>query len=146
MITFLVDYLSVFLVSMVKFSLAFPLAITNDLTFWQTFLISCFGGIFGVLIFTNFTKVILDFYYKLFPSKKIKKNAKDNFKTKIAKKAMKKYGLFGLAFLTPLFLSIPVGTFLALKFYPNKTKTLPVLFASVLGWSFSISIAIYFFV
>ena len=146
MLSIIISYLSVFLVSMVKFSLAFPLALSNDLSFWQTFMISCLGGVFGVVIFTFFTKVLLDFYFKLFPSKKKKEEKKDNLKMRVAKKAMDKYGLFGIAFLTPLFLSIPVGTFIALKFFPNKMKTLPVLFASVLGWSFSISLAIYFFV
>ena len=54
----------------------------------------------------------------------------------MAIKTVRKYGLFGIAFLTPIFFSIPIGTFIALRFFPNKKKTLPVLAASVFGWSF----------
>ena len=80
---------------------------------------------------------------KVFFINKLKKyNAKKkkSFKNIIALKVARKYGLFGIAFLTPIFFSIPIGTFIALHFFPNKTKTLPILFASVLGWSFLLTL------
>jgi uncharacterized oligopeptide transporter (OPT) family protein len=63
----------VLLLSCVKFFLAIPLAVTYDFTFWQTFILSCLGGIIGVLFFAYFRKVILNYYYKLFPNKKKEK-------------------------------------------------------------------------
>jgi len=136
----ILEAISVFFMSFVKFFLAIPLAFTFDFSFWQTFLITCFGGILGVLFFAQFRKVILKIYYRFFANKpKVRK--KRGFKNVLAIKTAKKYGLFGIAFLTPIVFSIPLGTFLALHFFPNKKKTLPILIASVLGWSFVLTLA-----
>ena len=136
----ILEAISVFFMSFVKFFLAIPLAFTFDFSFWQTFLITCFGGILGVLFFAQFRKVILKIYYRFFPYKpKVRK--KRGFKNVLAIKTAKKYGLFGIAFLTPIVFSIPLGTFLALHFFPNKKRTLPILIASVLGWSFILTLA-----
>lgn len=136
----IIEAISVFFMSFVKFFLAIPLAFTFDFTFWQTFLITCLGGVLSVLFFAQFRKVILKLYYRFFPYKpKVPK--KQGFKNVLAFKIAKKHGLFGIAFLTPIVFSIPLGTFLALHFFPNKKKTLPVLIASVLGWSFVLTLA-----
>jgi hypothetical protein len=136
----ILEAISVFFMSFVKFFLAIPLAFTFDFSFWQTFLITCFGGILGVLFFAQFRKVILKIYYRFFAYKpKVRK--KRGFKNILAIKTAKKYGLFGIAFLTPIVFSIPLGTFLALHFFPNKKKTIPILIASVLGWSFILTLA-----
>ena len=136
----ILEAISVFFISFVKFFLAIPLAFTFDFSFWQTFLITCFGGILGVLFFAQFRKVILKIYHRLFPYEpKVRK--KRSLKNVLAIKTAKKYGLFGIAFLTSILFSIPLGTFLALHFFPNKKKTLPILIASVLGWSFILTLA-----
>ena len=131
--------LTVFLLSCVKFFLAFRLALAYDFSFWQTFLVSCLGGVIGVLFFAYFRKIILDFYFRIFPKKK-NKQSKKGFKDNIATATARKYGLFGIAFLTPILFSIPLGTFIALYFFPNKKKTVPVLIASILGWSFILTL------
>ncbi len=136
----ILELFSVFFMSFVKFFLAIPLAFTFDFGFWETFLITCVGGILGVLFFAQFRKVILKIYHKFFPYKP-KAHKKRGFKNALAIKTAKKYGLFGIAFLTPIVFSIPLGTFLALHFFPNKKKTLPILIASVLGWSFILTLA-----
>lgn len=133
------ELVSVFLMGGLKFLFAVPLAFTYDFSFWQTFLVTCFGGVIGVIFFAQFRKAILKWYYQFFPSK-LNSPKKRSIKKTIALKTVRKYGLFGIAFLTPVVFSIPLGTFIALHFFPNKKKTLPVLFASVLGWSFVLTI------
>lgn len=133
------ELISVFLMGGLKFFFAVPLALTYDFSFWQTFLVTCLGGVIGVLFFAQFRKVILKIYYKLFPFKN-NNSKKRGLKKTLAIKTVKKYGLFGIAVLTPIFFSIPIGTFIALHFFPNKKKTLPILFASVLGWSFVLTL------
>lgn len=134
----IIQAISVLLLGCVKFFLAIPLAIQYDFTFWETFLLSCFGGIVGIIIFAKFRKAVLKLYYKINPfNYNINKRG---LRKTIALKTARKYGLFGIAFLTPVFLSIPIGTFIALHFFPNKKKTLPILFASVLGWSFLLTL------
>ena len=51
----------------------------------------------------------------------------------------KKYGLWGIAFLTPMILSIPLGTFLAIKYYRNKKSVLLSLAIISSFWSIIMS-------
>ncbi len=46
-----------------------------------------------------------------------------------------KYGLLGVALLTPILLSIPIGTFVATKIINNKKKIILYMSISVLLWS-----------
>ena len=134
----IIQAISVLLLGCVKFFLAIPLAAQYDFTFWETFLLSCLGGIVGIIVFAKFRKAVLKLYYRIYPFNYNVKNK--GLRRTIALKTARKYGLFGIAFLTPVFLSIPIGTFIALHFFPNKKKTLPILFASVLGWSFLLTL------
>ena len=47
----------------------------------------------------------------------------------------KKYGLFGIALLTPILISIPIGTVVANSFEANKRKIFLYMFISILFWS-----------
>jgi hypothetical protein len=53
--------------------------------------------------------------------------------------------LIGLAAITPTFLSIPLGTFLATRFFPDKRKVLIYLCASVIVWSVIVSSVVIIF-
>lgn len=130
----------IMLISSLKFVLAIPLATYQyNFSFWETFFFSSIGGVLGVVVFANFSRWIINQYNTWISSNK-KSNSKVGLKKFVAIKTVRKYGLFGIAFLTPIFFSIPIGTFIALRFFPNKKKTLPVLAASVFGWSFVLSI------
>jgi hypothetical protein len=41
----------------------------------------------------------------------------------------------GLAFLTPIVLTIPIGTFISNRFYQNKKQVISYLIISVVVWS-----------
>jgi membrane protein YqaA with SNARE-associated domain len=132
----------ILLMSSVKFLLALPLAAFQyEFSFWQTFLLSSIGGLLGIFVFAYLSHFIID-KYSSWMSNRQQENSKDSIKKVVAVKTVKKYGLFGIAFLTPIFFSIPLGTFIALRFFPNKKKTLPVLAAAVFGWSFVLSFAL----
>ncbi|MBK7684343.1 MAG: hypothetical protein IPJ26_18620 [Bacteroidetes bacterium] len=47
----------------------------------------------------------------------------------------KKYGLMGIAIVTPIFLSIPIGTIIANSLEARKKKILLYMFFSILFWS-----------
>jgi hypothetical protein len=49
------------------------------------------------------------------------------------------WGLRGLAALTPILLSIPLGTILAAKYFRHDRRTVPLLLSSVLIWSVVLS-------
>ena len=48
----------------------------------------------------------------------------------------KKYGLWGVAWLTPILLSIPVGTFIMTRLERKKKKIVFKLLISIIAWSF----------
>ena len=47
----------------------------------------------------------------------------------------RKYGLMGVAFLTPVLFSIPIGTIIANSFETNKQKIFVYMFLSIVFWS-----------
>lgn len=86
-------------------------------------------------------KSIKDYLRNRFPKKKkiiFSKRSKRFVKIK------NKWGLFGIAILTPLILSIPIGTFLAIRFYKATKKTIFILILFIIIWSLAFSSIIYF--
>ena len=108
--------------SSVKFLLALPLAAFQyEFSFWQTFLLSSIGGLLGIFVFAYLSHFIID-KYSSWMSNRQQENSKDSIKKVVAVKTVKKYGLFGIAFLTPIFFSIPLGTFMPSVFFPTKRR------------------------
>ena len=60
-------------------------------------------------------------------------------------KIVNKFGMAGIVILTPVLLSIPVGTFIATRYYSANRFLLVYLSASVLFWSLFMSSAISLF-
>ncbi len=134
------EIISVFLLSTVKFVLgSVPLALGFGFPFLKSLLVTCSGGISGVLIFVNISEYLINkikergrTHKKIQPFKK-----KFTLKNKIIVKVKMRFGLIGIAFLTPLLLSIPIGSFIALRYFKNKNKVQLYLFGSVFFWSAS---------
>ena len=129
--------LVVIFLSGIKFMIAIPLSVIKyDFNFIQTFLFSVVGGVIGVFVFSYLSDKI----YKLIQKRRQNKIKKRSVKKAFAIITARKYGLIGIAFLTPILFSIPIGTYLALYFFPEKRKTIPILITSVVGWSLVLSI------
>jgi uncharacterized protein involved in cysteine biosynthesis len=121
-----------------KFLIAIPLsAYQYDFNFIQTLIFSIVGGVIGIFLFSALSNKI----NKLFPKKnKVKRTKKRGIKEAITIKTARKYGVYGIAAITPILLSIPIGTLIALRFFPEKKKTIPILMSSVVIWSLILSI------
>lgn len=116
--------------------IAIPLsAIKYDFNFTQTFLFSVAGGVISICAFSYLSDKI----YKLIQKRRKNKIKKRSVKKEFGIITARKYGLIGIAFLTPILFSIPIGTYLALYFFPEKRKTIPILITSVVGWSLVLS-------
>lgn len=148
--------ISVILTSSVKFLLALPLARAEGLNYWETVFATSVGGILGVLIFYFLFSYFLDFYhrqrhkYKVAHKKPPKPKTKRIFtrRNRFIVRIMQKYGLAGIAFVTPCIISIPIGCFIAArvnqKFSQNNRQALLYLIYSVIGWSFFLTTAFHF--
>jgi hypothetical protein len=122
-----------------KFAATFPFAVyVFNMSFFQTIVYTNIGGLFGIIIFGFLSKGLIKLYIAFCPEmlkrkrKTIKKFTSWNRRLVWLKA---KYGLYGIVFLTPVLLSIPVGTFLVTKYYRhNKLSYLYLLFSQLI-WS-----------
>lgn len=104
--------------------------------FLKVFIFSCIGGIGGTIFYTFLSAGIIQWWenYKL---KKGLFQDKKTF-TKGNRRIIRikhKFGLTGIAILTPVILSIPLGAFIAERFYKNKTKVILAISLWVIIWS-----------
>ncbi|MBV6484923.1 MAG: hypothetical protein KFKLKKLM_01461 [Flavobacteriales bacterium] len=109
------------------------LLIDKGYPYHQTVLLLIVGGTIGVFVFYYFSSWINQLINRLIKRSKPRKIFTKQNRIIVNIKA--KYGIYGIAFLMPIFFSIPVGCFLASRFYMNKKSTLPILLLAVLFWS-----------
>lgn len=91
------------------------------------------GGMLGVIIYLYLWDIIQPLWEKLFNKKK--KPFKINNYRRWLVGFINNYGLFGVAFLTPIILSVPVGTIIAAAIEDNKWKIKRYMLISFLNWS-----------
>ncbi|MCE3279424.1 MAG: hypothetical protein K0S44_1615 [Bacteroidetes bacterium] len=135
---------SVFLLSTVKFVFgAVPMALGLGFSFFEAVFVTTLGGITGSTIFVLLSGKIVDYLKKRRAEKlakgEIKPKKAFTKKNKIIVWVKMRFGLLGIAFLTPFLLSIPLGCFLAVRYFDGKQRILIYMFTSVLFWSVSIS-------
>jgi len=140
------NYIIIFLISSVKFIFAFPLAINFELDIFHIFCITVSGGLFGIVIFSFLSDFIIKIWTKVFIQSLINKNLTTTGKQqkRIRKyiNIKNKYGLIGISLLSPILLSIPLGTFLAVKFFGRKLSTILYLSFFVIVWGGIFSIIV----
>lgn len=152
--------LYIIFLSSIKFAISPIFAILQcNYNIFETIILTSIGGIIGVLIFAFLTKQIVITFNFIIDKTKIKtlfhkinprffsQKRQKNFFTKKNKRIVKikqKYGLFGLAILTPILLSIPLGTVLTVKYYTLNKKTVLFLTSSVVMWSVVLSLFVTF--
>lgn len=138
-----------------------------DFTFFETVIYCLIGGMLGVWVFTFFSleiQVVINWIKRKFKHtiayhpfqssdsrSKAVQTAKDQasgegLKKKIFSKKSRrfvklwrKYGLIGVSFLTPVIISIPVGTIILNLFEENKKKIFIYMFFSILFWAVTLT-------
>jgi hypothetical protein len=155
--------IQVLLISTIKFLFAPLMSIGYGFNYFQTVLLTTIGGITGIVFFYFLSKWILTQYYRFSPviysyftGEKISKSleilnddfiAKKKFtrKNKLIINTRNKYGFLGIILFTPVLLSIPLGAFLARRYYSRKNNILIYMSISVVMWSFFISSIFFLF-
>lgn len=130
---------SIFLLSTVKFMFAPGVAAAAGFSVIQTVIIHSLGGMTGITVFYYFGRFIVTKVesFRTPYSKKPKKVFTRKNKGIIKLKG--KFGLIGLVILTPSFLSIPIGSVVAAKFFYHNKWTYPMLMVSTFIWSIGLS-------
>lgn len=117
-----------------KFMVAYGFVFYYNFPFFNSIFITVIGGMLGVWIFSVLYQSATAFWQKAFPPKQPKKFT-INRKKRLLVRIKNSYGLAGIAFLTPVFLTVPVGTMLANAFYKSKVKVYSYMFAAFSFWS-----------
>ncbi len=143
------------MISAVKFLLAAPASYLLGYSYLHTLFNTMAGGLFGVVFFFFLSRSIFRIYRRYSPGfyNLIRRTAGIPLKMKIARgtgissgkkftrinrliiRIRRSYGFPGIVILTPVILSIPLGTFLALKYYSSKRNVLAWLSLSVIAWA-----------
>lgn len=151
----LLKQLGILLISSVKFLIAAPASYLFGYSYLHTLINTAAGGLLGVLFFFFLSRTIFRLYRRYAPAvsnnyRKIiglpvlsddeiehKRGRKKIFTRKNRRivKIRRTYGLPGIIILTPVLLSIPIGTFLAIKYYSSRKNLLAWLSLSVIAWA-----------
>lgn len=132
-------YMGVIVPSMLKFLLG-PLAgIALKLSWWETMFCTIAGMMVSVVVFTFLGKAIRDGLqkYRKHPPKRFSKNSRR------AVRVYRKFGIAGIACLTPLIFTPIGGTLIATSFKIAPTKILTWMIVFALFWGLILTLAIY---
>ena len=141
--------LPVFLTSFLGFGkVSVPSAIAMfDFNFWKVIIVTCSGGITGTIIFTNISAVLMKWWHKA-KMQYFRSHRHPKVFTKANRRIIrikKRFGIWGIALISPIGLSIPVGTFIAERFYKDKKKVIFVFSIAVIFWNTAIYFLLMFF-
>ena len=127
---------SVFFLSTFKFMFAPFTGYGLGLSFWETYISSVAGGTFGAAIFYYASEIFMNYSLRKRKQKEIiylekglvlpkkKKFTKTN---RFIIRLKRKLGIYGICFWAPFFLSVPIGSVVAAKFYGKLPKTFPLI-------------------
>lgn len=141
------EVLEVGLIASVKFLIAPFEAERYQFSFWESFTVTTLGGVIGILAFyfagtkitgwwRRFTDLIKSVFLRR-PLAEIRAIPRRNF-TRMRRMIIwvkTRFGLAGIAFITPCLISIPIGTVIATDIFRKRKPVMLYLFASLIFWS-----------
>ena len=114
--------------------------------FVKTFAVTAGGGITGSIFFTYLSAGLIK-WWSDFKKKYFKTHTKAPVFTKKNRRIIKikqRFGLYGIAFFSPILLSIPMGSFLGERFYKKKGKVILAMSAAVVFWTIGLYFLFFF--
>jgi len=140
--------LTIIFFSTFKFAATFPVAIyLVKMTPLETLLYTNTGGILGTFVFMYLSEFLIRMWYKYWPQRlKRNKRNKQVFTARNRRivRIKMKYGLLGIVILNPVLLSIPLGSFLMVKYYGLKMKNMLLLLSGQVAWSLVYVLFLYY--
>jgi hypothetical protein len=125
--------ITVVLWSAVKYIVGISFAIGFGFSHVNIFVLTVGGGMLGVVVYLYLWQLILTIWHRFRP-KKNKPIKFSPFKRKLVK-FIKKYEVWGIAFLTPILLTPPIGTVLAASIEHNKWRIKLLMLFSFIFWT-----------
>lgn len=133
------DIISVFLLSTFKYVLGgVPLAVGLGFSYLKAVTVTSLGGIVGSTFFVFLSEKIVKAAQKIRHKREEKTHKKKKIFTRKNKTIVyikMKFGLAGIVISAPVLISIPLGCYLAVRYFKNRNKILSYMYASVVLWS-----------
>jgi membrane protein DedA with SNARE-associated domain len=142
------EIIEIGLLASIKFLLAPFLAEAQEIDFIPSLIVTTTGGITGIFVFVYLGNYLKHIYRgivysiqrifkspeqireaKLIPAKKF------TWQNKLIIKIKRRFGLLGIATITPCIISIPLGCLVAAHFFADKKKVLLYNIISLIIWS-----------
>lgn len=127
-------YAAIAVTSAVKYLFGVGAALGAGFNFLEMMICTVGGGMLGVIFYLYLWEGIVFLYHKIVPAKPKQFKPVGKHRRKLLKFIIK-YEIVGIAILTPVLLSVPVGTILAAAFEESKWKIKQYMFLSFVGWS-----------
>ena len=141
MLSELVKLISVYLFSMFKFVLGPATGVLAGLAFLPTVLLTVAGMMTSVILFTFLGEYTRQWYFKKFQAKNSRTFTR---KKRTMVRVWRKFGMPGVAILTPVILSPIGGTIIAVSFGEDKWRIFLYMLISSVFWSVVLSFIFYY--
>ena len=135
------EILSVFLFSTIKFFFGgVPLALGYNFSHIESIIVTSAGGCTGVTIFVFASDKLIAFFKKSAAQKRLKNPNLPPTKrftrtNRIIIGVKRRFGLWGFSMIVPFLIPIPLGCFLAVRYFDHKIKIISALCISVIFWA-----------
>ncbi|NQU84733.1 MAG: hypothetical protein HQ541_03135 [Mariniphaga sp.] len=156
--------LHIVLLASFKYILTIPYAKIIGLNYSQALIAVLVGGIGGFLIFYYLSNWIIRRFDSFKPylcmlipgfikrkyqiyceNRAVKPKKIFSRKSRVIARIKKTYGLWGIIITTPVLLTIPVGAFLASKYYSGRRNIVGYMLGSIVIWALILTTAIHIF-
>lgn len=151
-----IKFLHVILLASVKYVVTLPYAMIIGMEYPQALVAVLLGGIGGFLFFYYLSKRVIRVFnhncpkfsslvpavfrqrYRAFcENRKARRKPGKIFsrKNRLIARLRANYGFWGIILTTPILLSIPLGAFLANKYYSRRRHIVLYMILSIIGWA-----------
>jgi len=130
---YLLKVISVVLWSGLKFVFGFGLCVLYEFNWLETLIYTVGGGMLGVVFYLYIWEFTLKIWHRFFPRKPIKVKF-SRYRRRLVV-FIRKYEVWGIAILSPVLLSMLIGTILAISIEHNKWRIKILMFIALIFWA-----------
>ena len=118
-----------------KFMVGVGWALAHDFSFGLSILTTFGGGFLGVILFTYFGELVKSLIARIRPTRQPRPQKKSSRRERLIVRLEKKGGIWAIALLTPVLLTVPIGTLAAVSFQYRRKAILFAMAVSFACWT-----------